>query len=142
MRDSLSMEDGRPSKISEVIDIADVLFLIIFTVELVLNLYGHWMSGFLNNGWSCFDFVVVVMGMIASFMTHSQSYVALIFRLFLSFWVLCLFGRLKSIRHIVDALSASILPVMNAFFIMFVCLMLYAILGVNLLDEMCVSLLC
>jgi hypothetical protein len=56
--------------------------------------------------------------------------------------VLRLFGRLKSIRHIVDALSASILPVMNAFFIMFVVLMLYAILGVNLLAEMCVSLLC
>ena len=36
MRDSLLLDDGRPSKITEVIDIADVLFLIIFTVELVL----------------------------------------------------------------------------------------------------------
>ncbi len=141
MRDSLVLDDGRPSKIAEVLDIADVLFLIVFTVELALNLYGHWMSEFLQNGWSCFDFVVVVMGIIAPFMANSPSYVALIFRLFRSFRVLRLFGRLKSIRHIVDALSVSILPVMNAFFIMFVVLMLYAILGVNLLAEMCVSLL-
>ena len=135
MRESLVLDDGSPSTTAAFLDIADVAFLVIFTVELALNLYAHWMSEFLADGWSCFDFVVVCMGIIAPFMSNSPSYVALIFRLFRSFRVLRLFGRLKSIRKIVDALTASVLPVTNAFFIMFVVLMLYAILGVNLLSE-------
>jgi hypothetical protein len=136
MRDSLVLDDGiSPSQIAVILDVADVAFLVIFTVELALNLYAHWMSEFLADGWSCFDFVVVCMGIIAPFMSNSPSYVALIFRLCRSFRVLRLFGRLKSIRKIVDALAASVLPVTNAFFIMFVVLQLYAILGVNLLSE-------
>jgi hypothetical protein len=124
MRDSLVLDDGiSPSQIAVILDVADVAFLVIFTLELVLNLYAHWMSEFLQDGWSCFDFLVVCMGIIAPFMTNSPSYVALIFRLCRSFRVLRLFGRLKSIRKIVDALAASVLPVTNAFFIMFVVLM-------------------
>jgi hypothetical protein len=58
-----------------------------------------------------------------------------IFRLFRALRILRLFGRLKSVRSIINALSASLLPVANAFFIMFVVLMIYAICGVGLFEE-------
>ena len=48
-----------------------------------------------------------------------------------AFRILRLFGRLKSIRSIINALTASLIPVCNAFFIMLVVLLLYAIIGVS-----------
>ena len=59
-----------------------------------------------------------------------------IFRLLRAFRVLRLFGRLKTIRSIINALTASLFPVLNAFCIMGVVLCLYAITGVNVFGEM------
>jgi hypothetical protein len=44
-------------------------------------------------------------------------------------------GRVGSIRLIINALIASLGPVMNAFIIMFVVLLLYAIIGVSFYAE-------
>ncbi len=44
MRDSLVLDDGiSPSQIAVILDVGDFAFLVIFTLELVLNFYAHWM---------------------------------------------------------------------------------------------------
>jgi hypothetical protein len=86
---------------------------------------------FLSSPWCCFDALVIAMAILAPSMTENPIPIT-IFRLFRALRILRLFGRLKSVRIIINALSASILPVANAFFIMFVVLGLYAILGVNI----------
>lgn len=58
-----------------------------------------------------------------------------VFRLLRCFRVLRIFGRLGSIRSIINALTASLLPVLNAFFIMGIVVMLYAIIGVTFFAE-------
>ena len=49
--------------------------------------------------------------------------------------MLRMFGRLQAIRSIINALTASLIPVTNAFFIMAVVISLYAIVGVAFFDE-------
>ena len=46
------------------------------------------------------------------------------------FRIIRLFGRVKAIRQIINALSASLFPVFNAFVIMFIVMALFAIVGV------------
>jgi hypothetical protein len=108
----------------EVLETLDLFFTVIFTVELILNLYAHWMHDFIRDGWSLFDFLVVTTSLLRPFL-HEEQIPVTVFRLLRAFRVLRLFGRLKSIRSIVNALSASLVPVFNAFFIMFIVMALY-----------------
>jgi hypothetical protein len=134
LQDILVDHDGRDTQIAATFAIADNFFLVVFTIELFLNIYARWMREFLNDGWCCFDALVIAMALISPFIGDSPIPVT-IFRLFRALRILRLFGRLKSVRSIINALSASLLPVANAFFIMFVVLMIYAIVGVGLLEE-------
>ena len=134
MGDSLTLDDGSPSQIAVTLAFSDKFFMSIFTIELVFNLYAHWMRDFLSDPWSCFDFFVVLMGLLAPLLEDTPVPVQ-IFRLFRAFRILRLFGRLKSLKKIISALSASLAPVSNAFIIMFIVIALYAIIGVAFLSE-------
>lgn len=57
-------------------------------------------------------------------------------RLMRAFRVLRLFGRLSSLRQIINALTAAILPVLNAFLIMLLVISIYAILAVSFYGEL------
>ena len=94
-------------------------FTIVFAVELMLNIYAHWMDEFLADAWNIFDTIVVVISLVAPLLT-AQNIPVTILRLLRAFRVLRLFGRLRSIRAIINALSKSIVPVANAFFIQFI----------------------
>jgi hypothetical protein len=126
------VDDNGPTPLSSKLDIVDTAFLVIFTIELFLNIYARWMWDFILDGWCCFDAMVIIMAVLTPILSQYSDFPIVIFRLFRAMRILRLFGRLKSVRSIINALSASILPVANAFFIMFVVLMIYAILGVSL----------
>jgi hypothetical protein len=132
--DNLTLEDGSPSQIAKALAFSDNFFISIFTIELVLNLYAHWMRDFISDPWCCFDFLVVLMGILTPFLQDSPMPVT-IFRLFRVFRILRFFGRLKSLKKIIIALSASLAPVANSFLIMFIILSIYAIIGVSFFAE-------
>jgi len=136
IRQDLMDEDGNPTPIKIVLEKVDVGFTTVFTAELMINMYAHLWWDFVSNGWCIFDFLVIAVSLITIFGEGLPAMPITIFRLVRTFRVLRLFGRLESIRSIINALSASLLPVMNAFFIMFIVLALYAILGVTLFSDM------
>mmetsp|Transcript_29155 Transcript_29155/g.46957 ORF Transcript_29155/g.46957 Transcript_29155/m.46957 type:complete len:310 (+) Transcript_29155:591-1520(+) len=45
----------------------DMVFTIIFAVELGINLMAHWFRPFWSDGWSVFDFIVVTVSLLALF---------------------------------------------------------------------------
>jgi len=51
-----SMED-------DIFKVFDFFFTIIFTVEVLWNLYGHFFVEFWKSGWNWFDFVIVVISL-------------------------------------------------------------------------------
>lgn len=59
---TLPQEGTAEGKLFEDIDLA---FTIIFTVELLMNAYGHWWRPFFTNGWSMFDLAVVFVSLLA-----------------------------------------------------------------------------
>jgi hypothetical protein len=116
MTASLIGPDGQPSATAEAIDRINMVFNALFAVELALNLYSHWLLEFFRNPWSVLDLLVVVL----SLLTLGLPISAL--RLIRAFRVIRLFGRLGALKKIVTALSASIVPMLNAFLILFVIL--------------------
>ena len=122
--------DGSPSDTAAVLAKLDLIFTMIFTLELLVNMYAHLLYDFVTDGWSLFDFVVVMASIVSALSSSGGSAIS-VFRLMRAFRVLRIFGRLRSIRSIINALTASMIPVLNAFFIMAVVICLYSILGVS-----------
>jgi hypothetical protein len=137
MKGQLELDDGSPTDHKVVLDSLDVLFTWTFTVELFFNLYARWMHDFISDGWCLFDFFVVAISHISNLLPQDGEGAGaiMVFRLLRAFRVLRIFGRLKSIRAIINALSASLIPVANAFFIMAIVLMLYAIICTTILGD-------
>ena len=47
--------DGKYTKLAQYFDIADLIFTIIYILELLLNLFSNWWRPFINDGWSVHD---------------------------------------------------------------------------------------
>ena len=78
-----------------------------------------------------FDFVVVVVSVITWFAGHDAPPGLKELRLLRAFRIFRLFKRIESLRKILRALQESIPGVINAFLILLLVHMLYAILGVQ-----------
>ena len=82
-----------------------------------MNLFAHWLRPFLGSGWSLLDAAVVLLSLVA---LGPVSIPVTVVRLLRVFRVVRLFGRLRALRKMVSALSASVVPMANAFFILFI----------------------
>jgi hypothetical protein len=74
MGSDLTLDDGSPSRIAVALEFSDKFFLIIFTVELALNLYAHWMVDFISDSWRCFDFFVVMISLLKPLLENEKDY--------------------------------------------------------------------
>jgi len=107
---------------------AEVVFTVIFLVELVVNISIHGRE-FFSSGWNHFDLVVVTISLVA--LAEDNIPGINVLRLLRAFRVLRLFGRLGAQRRIINAISSSALPVVNALIIVLLVMCIYAIMGVE-----------
>uniref|UniRef100_A0A7S0EEW1 Ion transport domain-containing protein n=1 Tax=Hanusia phi TaxID=3032 RepID=A0A7S0EEW1_9CRYP len=109
------------------LDALEMSFTIIFTIELSFNAFANWFRDFFFNGWNLFDTLVVSVSIIGAALPNVPGVSVL--RLFRVFRVLRLFHRLSSLRIIINAVTASILPVANAFVVLLLITAIYAVLA-------------
>jgi len=115
------------------LDGIDTFFTTMFTIELAINMYAHLLWDFLENGWSLFDFLIVSISLLG--LVYPALANISVFRLMRAFRVIRIFGRLRSVRSIINALTASIVPVCNAFFIVAIIIALFSIVGVTFFED-------
>ena len=108
---------GRQTALGRGMDAANDAFTAVFTAELLVNLFAHWLRPFLANPWSLLDAFIVLMSLVA---LGDANIPVTVLRLMRAFRVVRLFGRLYALRKIITALSTSIVPMMNAFLILFI----------------------
>ena len=116
--ESLFHPDGSPTGAKQTLDILNIVFTFIFTIELLVNMLSQTIREFIVNGWSIFDTVVVLMSLIVLGPLDFPMSMLRALR------VVRLFGRLKSSKKILSALSVSLIPMCNAFFIMLIVAMM------------------
>jgi hypothetical protein len=174
------------SELSAQLESVDMMFTIVFAVELAMNMFANWtfaddccMPAFFLDGWSetlrlraflvpltrfsrfyptrlphhmvsfsslekcvpspnqqirnMFDFVVVVISVLSKSFNDLPG--ISILRLLRVFRVLRLFPRLKSLRMIINALTAAILPCANAFMVLLLFTCIYAVVAVTLFKD-------
>ena len=90
--------------ISHIFSVIDTTFLVIFTVELLFQIFYRGLSLF-NDGWLTFDFIIIVL----SWSLQSMQVV----RAFRIFRALRLIARLNALREIITSLG-SVMPRMYA----------------------------
>ena len=95
----------------------DLFLTLAFTAELMLNAYAHWIKSFLFDGWSIFDLVVVVLSLTGLAATGLPLRLVLLLR---CCRIIRIFGKIPSVAKIFAALGRSLIPMSNAFFIIFV----------------------
>jgi hypothetical protein len=116
--ESLILEDGSPTFLKVVLDNMNMGFTVVFTIELLTNMFAHWFKQFATNSWSVFDAIVVLISLVA---LGPLDFPVSILR---ALRVVRLFGRLQASKKILAALSVSLVPMCNAFFIMLIVAMI------------------
>jgi len=114
--------------LQETFNRAEVTFTIVFLVELIINMGCHGRE-FYSNSWNLFDLVVVTISLVS--LAENDIPGINVLRLLRAFRVLRLFGRLGAQRRIINAISSSALPVVNALIIVVLVMCIYAIMGVE-----------
>ena len=122
------------SEFAKNLAIVDLMFIIIFIVELALNMLAHWFWEFWSDKANWVDFFIVGISLVGLF-TPGDGSAFMVIRIMRVFRVLRVFNRLNSVRLIIKALASAVIPVSNAFFIMILATTIWAILGVNLWSE-------
>lgn len=117
------------SPMEKVFDNVDTGFTVIFTVELLTNMFATLFVEFLTDAWNWFDLVVVVISLLSMMFADLPG--ANVLRLMRCFRVFRLFKRIPSLRQIIVALTASVPPMINAFLLVCLVTAIYAIVGVT-----------
>lgn len=115
------------TKGAEILAQFDLAFVIIFTAELIVNIFANWMQDFVSDAWCWFDTIVVIISLVSKFASDNAGLSVL--RTIRAFRVFRLFKKLKSLRQIIRAINASLPAVCNAFFLVILMTMIYAIMG-------------
>jgi voltage-gated sodium channel len=116
--DQLYNPDGSPTSATELMELLNTVFTVLFACELLLNFLSQPMRKFFSNAWSIFDTIVVLMSLVV---LGPLDFPISILR---ALRVVRLFGRLESSKKILAALSVSLVPMCNAFFIMLIVAMI------------------
>jgi hypothetical protein len=114
--DSVSDDPTARSQHTVLLEHFNLFFTLLFTVELAVNAYSHWLLAFVGNPWSLLDTFVVITSLVSTVVSAQSTSVVRVLR---ALRVIRIFGRVKSLRKIITALTMSLLPVLNVFLILF-----------------------
>jgi hypothetical protein len=72
--DAYQPEDGSPA--DKVLQTFDLIFVVLFTVELGINMFGNLWLAFFMDGWNYFDTFVVIVSLVATFADENPGLVS------------------------------------------------------------------
>ena len=116
---SLVDKDGKLTGLGRLDSTLNLIFTIAFTCELVFNAFANWFKRFFANGWNLLDVLIVGMSLVDLGISNIPDWLVKLMR---AFRVIRLFGRINALKKMITAVTASIIPMMNAFVILLIIL--------------------
>ena len=110
---------------------SDMVFTIIFTLELLLNILCNWFLPFWKDGWNIFDFIVVFFSIFALLEINLPEELNVL-RSIKVFRAARLFAKSKDLKKIMNGILASLAPVLNPVFIFLLVTSMFAVIGKQL----------
>ncbi len=113
----MALQDGSATQLGDMMDDLNLFFTAYFAVELGINMYAHWFSLFAYNGWNHLDVFIVLTSLVDLGPIDIPNWFVQLMR---AFRVIRLFGRIRALKKMIAAVTASIFPMMNAFIILMI----------------------
>ena len=132
------MSHGPMAASVETFDRLDLFFTVYYSLELGVCLFVYWLGPFFREAWNVYDLLIVVCSWVEAYLVEKGTSAdpnLSILRTVRCLRIIRLFSRMKSIRVMVQALGATLVPVLNTVVIFFVVLCLYAVLGTRLFNR-------
>jgi len=111
------LQPAKEDTASAVFMILDTVYLVLFTIELAMNMFCYWFKPFWQDGWFRFDFMVVFLSLVQvaleSLVTSQMPGIKQL-RVLRTFRIIKAFGRFKELKKIIRAICASVGPVGHA----------------------------
>lgn len=108
-------------------------FAVIFVVDLLVNLYGHFFRPFFNDAWNIFDCAVIIVTLLSQF--NADMPMMSVLRLFRAFRAFRLFKRIPELHAIMAASLRSLPSVSHAFLILGLVMGIWSIMAVEFWTE-------
>jgi len=105
-----------------------------FLIELLMNMYGHYWWAFWKSGWNWFDFIIVLVSLMAIYFPTLPAISVL--RLFRAFRIVRLFKRVREMRKIIEGIMKSLPSLSYAFVALGLITGIWAIIGVDSFGDM------
>ena len=121
-----SFDDG-------VFAIIDLIFTALFTIEWIITLLGHFGLIFIQDSWRIFDTLVVFISLVSA--TGLPLPAVKSIRALRVLRAVRLLKKSKSLKPIVEALFASVMPVINSMVLLALVTAIYASMAVGLFGE-------
>jgi len=113
-----------------VFEVLEIIFALIFALELAVNMYGSWCRPFFESGWNWFDLIIVFISLFTLGLGSGIPGINTL-RLFRAFRVIRLFKRIPSLKRIVEGVIQAIPGVSNALIVLTLIMAIWSILGVE-----------
>jgi len=124
-------------QLHKALDTGNMVFAVLFTLEMLIKVFGFGWSGYFKNGWNLLDFMLVVVGIVGLALTASSGSVASAtdsvrtLRSLRALRPLRAIRRWESMKVVVDALLSSIPAIFNVIIFTFLVFLIFAIFGVQ-----------
>jgi len=109
-------------------------YIYAFLIELIMNMYGHYWWAFWNSGWNWFDFIIVLVSLMAIYFPRLPAISVL--RLFRAFRIVRLFKRVREMKKIIEGIMKSLPSLSYAFVALGLITGIWAIIGVDYFKDM------
>ncbi|XP_044182314.1 voltage-dependent L-type calcium channel subunit alpha-1D-like isoform X2 [Acropora millepora] len=127
------------SEVNEGLEIAEYVFLAIFTLEAILKIiaYGFFFhsGAYLRNGWNILDFVIVVVGLatiLVKALMSSGAFNVKALRAFRVLRPLRLVSGVPSLQVVLNSIIKALIPLFHIALLVVFVVIIYAIIGVEL----------
>ncbi|BFZ01527.1 hypothetical protein BsWGS_04567 [Bradybaena similaris] len=120
--------------LQNIITLCNVLFAILFTIEMFLKWFGLGLSAYFSSGWTILDFCIVLISILALIgdamgVSHLATFRSL--RTFRALRPLRAVSRWHGMKIVVNALVNAIPAIINVFLVCMVFWLIFSIMGVQ-----------
>jgi hypothetical protein len=123
-----------PYTYNRVIEIGNIVFISIFTVEAVLKILGHGIKFYFLENWNKFDFLIVILSLIALDETLFSFKVTAL-RIIRVARLLRMIKASKGLRHLLKTLWLSIGNIANVGMLLCLLFFTFSVAGMDLFGE-------
>jgi len=126
---------GQPYWVEMTLTVVNLIFAVIFTVEMVLKLIGlQWR--YFDDGWNMFDFSIVIATDVFIVVRYTTELdlvsLATVMRTFRVLRVFRLIQSAKELRKLINTLIISLPQLANIAMLLLLCLFIFAVMGVQM----------